>query len=185
MSTVTVADLVVELPYNHHLGLKAVEGPDGSVLLPGADYLKNHVDSQHAGALFSAGDAHAAQGDGEVCINGIECPLDVTLRFLLHKQQPLAGPIVEASDVAAPDSSADAWVVVETGTDLADTARAATSRMIDLLVGRWGFTEIHAYILCSVALKLRLSQVVNEPVHTVSAALSKQILPPRELFPTQ
>ena len=53
MSTVTVADLVVELPYNHHLGLKAVEGPDGSVLLPGADYLKNHVDSQHAGALFS------------------------------------------------------------------------------------------------------------------------------------
>jgi acetamidase/formamidase len=137
------------------------------------------------GALFSCGDGHAAQGDGEVCINGIECPLDVTLRFLLHKQQPLAGPIVEASDVAAPDSSADAWVVVETGTDLADTARAATSRMIDLLVGRWGFTEIHAYILCSVALKLRLSQVVNEPVHTVSAALSKQILPPRELFPTQ
>ena len=38
------------------------------------------------GALFSAGDAHAAQGNGEVCINGIECPADVTLRFLLHKQ---------------------------------------------------------------------------------------------------
>ncbi len=37
------------------------------------------------GALFSAGDAHAAQGDGEVCINGIECPADVTLRFHLQK----------------------------------------------------------------------------------------------------
>jgi acetamidase/formamidase len=137
------------------------------------------------GALFSCGDGHAAQGDGEVCINGIECPLDVTLRFHLHKQQPLTGPIVEASEVAAADSSADSWVVVETGTDLADAARAATSRMVDLLASRWGFTEIHAYILCSVALKLRLSQVVNEPVYTVSAALSKQILPGRELFPTQ
>jgi acetamidase/formamidase len=135
------------------------------------------------GALFSCGDGHAAQGDGEVCINGIECPLDVTLRFNLYKQQLLAGPIVEASEVAAKDSSADAWVVVETGTDLADTARAATGRMIDLLVSRWGFSEVHAYILCSVALKLRLSQVVNEPVYTVSGALSKQILPGRELFP--
>jgi acetamidase/formamidase len=137
------------------------------------------------GALFSCGDGHAAQGDGEVCINGIECPLDVTLRFHLHKQQPLSGPLVEASEVAAPDSTADAWVVVETGTDLAATARAATGRMIDLLASRWGFSEIHAYILSSVALKLRLSQVVNEPVYTVSAALSKQILPSRELFPIQ
>lgn len=136
-----------------------------------------------AGALFSCGDGHAAQGDGEVCINGIECPLDVTLRFALHKRQPLAGPIVEASERAAPDSTADAWVVVETGTDLAAAARAATHRMIDLLVSRWGFSEVHAYLLCSVALKLRLSQVVNEPVHTVSAALSQQILPARELFP--
>lgn len=137
------------------------------------------------GALFSCGDGHAAQGDGEVCINGIECPLDVTLRFNLHKHQPLAGPLVEASDAVAPDSTADAWVVVEAGTDLAAAARAATSRMVDLLTSRWGFSEIHAYLLCSVALKLRLSQVVNEPVHTVSAAISKQILPARELFPIQ
>ncbi|MGA9671351.1 MAG: acetamidase/formamidase family protein [Terracidiphilus sp.] len=137
------------------------------------------------GALFSCGDGHAAQGDGEVCINGIECPLDVTLRFKLHKQQPLAGPLVESNDTAAPDSSADSWVVVETGTDLADTARAATGRMIDLLVSRWGFTDVHAYILCSVALKLRLSQVVNEPIYTVSAALAKQILPHRRLFSTR
>jgi acetamidase/formamidase len=139
----------------------------------------------NAGALFSCGDGHAAQGDGEVCINGIECPLDVTLRFRLHKQQPLAGPIVEASEKIAPDSTADAWVVVESGTDVAETARAATGRMIDLLVSRWGFEDVQAYILCSVALKLRLSQVVNEPMFTVSAALSKQVLPRRKIFPVQ
>ena len=137
----------------------------------------------NAGALFSCGDGHAAQGDGEVCINGIECPLDVTLRFHLHKRQPLAGPIVEASERTARDSTSDAWVVVESGVDLAETARAATLRMIDLLVSRWGFSEVHAYLLCSVALRLRLSQVVNEPVYTISGALSKQILPARRLFP--
>jgi acetamidase/formamidase len=137
----------------------------------------------NAGALFSCGDGHAAQGDGEVCINGIECPLDVTLRFKLHKNQPLVGPIVESSERAAPDATADAWVVVESGTDAAETARAATNRMVDLLVSRWGFSDVHAYLLCSVALKLRLSQVVNEPMYTVSGAISRQILPARELFP--
>lgn len=133
------------------------------------------------GALFSCGDAHAAQGDGEVCINGIECPLDATLRFRLHKQQPLSHPLVEAAAQAAP--AAGEWVVVETGADLLEAARAATSRMVDFLVARWGFTDVHAYILCSVAMNLRISQVVNEPIHTVTAAISKQILPPRQLFP--
>jgi acetamidase/formamidase len=136
------------------------------------------------GALFSCGDGHAAQGDGEVCINGIECPLDVTLRFHLHKQQPLAGPLVESTETVAPDTRSDAWIVVESAEDLAAAARAVTSRMIDLLVARWGFSEVHAYILCSVALKLRLSQVVNEPMYTVSGAISKAILPERELFPS-
>jgi acetamidase/formamidase len=140
------------------------------------------------GALFSCGDGHAAQGDGEVCINGIECPLDVTLRFHLHKNQPLAGPLltgplIDSSEAVAPDSSSDSWIVVETGTDLAEAARAATGRMIDLLASSCGMSDVHAYILCSVALRLRLSQVVNEPVHTVSAALAKQILPGKELFP--
>jgi acetamidase/formamidase len=137
----------------------------------------------NAGALFSCGDGHAAQGDGEVCINGIECPLDVTLRFKLHKNQPLVGPIVESSERSAPDATADAWVVVESGIEAAETARAVTNRMVDLLVSRWGFSNVHAYLLCSVALKLRLSQVVNEPMYTVSGAISKQILPARELFP--
>jgi acetamidase/formamidase len=132
------------------------------------------------GALFSAGDAHAAQGDGEVCINGIECPADVTLRFHLHRQRPLTAPLIES--VAGRDLETEAWVVVESATDAVVAARAATSRMIDLLAEGWGFSEIHAYLLCSVAMNLRMSQVVNEPMFTVSAAIPKQILPPRKLF---
>lgn len=134
------------------------------------------------GALFSAGDAHAAQGDGEVCVNGIECPADVSLRFRLHKQQRLAAPIVESGAVRGQETGGDAWFVVESATDATEAARAATSRMIDLLVDRWGFTPIHAYLLCSVAMHLHLSQAVNEPMFTVSAEMPKSLLPARRLF---
>jgi acetamidase/formamidase len=134
------------------------------------------------GALFSCGDAHAAQGDGEVCINGIECSADVILRFQLHKQRPLTGPLVESARSSERDAEADAWIVVESATDPTTAARAATSRMVDLLAARWGFSEVHAYLLCSVAMHLRLSQVVNEPMFTVSAALPKAMLPARLLF---
>jgi acetamidase/formamidase len=136
----------------------------------------------HTGALFSAGDAHAAQGDGEVCINGIECPADVTLRFHLHKSRPLAGPVIESAQTLERDARGESWIVVESATDAVSAARAATSRMIDLLVARWDFGDVPAYLLCSVAMHLRLSQVVNEPMYTVSAAISKSVLPPGPLF---
>ena len=136
------------------------------------------------GALFSSGDAHAAQGDGEVCINGIECPANVTLRFQVHKQRSLPGPLVEtpAARKLETDAGGGEWIVVESASDATAAAYAATSRMIDLLADRWGFSAVHAYLLCSVAMNLRLSQVVNEPIFTVSAAISKQILPARKLF---
>ena len=134
------------------------------------------------GALFSAGDAHAAQGDGEVCINGIECPAEVTLRFHVHRHQSLSGPLIESAESRSPDAPADAWIVVESDPDAMQAARRATERMIDLLVARWSLTPIHAYLLCSVTMKLRISQVVNEPMITVSAALPKCVLPTRKMF---
>jgi acetamidase/formamidase len=133
------------------------------------------------GALFSVGDAHAAQGDGEVCINGIECPVDATLRFHLHKRRALRGPLIESAPRIKQDLET-AWIVVESGTDSTTAARAATSRMIDLLVERWSFSEVHAYVLCSVAMHLKFSQVVNEPMFTVSAAILKSVLPAKKLF---
>ena len=91
-------------------------------------------------ALFSAGDAHAAQGDGEVCINGIECPANVSLRFQLHKHQPLTGPIVESAARAVTDSAA--WLIVESHEDALEAARTATSRMIDLLIAQIGRAHV-------------------------------------------
>jgi acetamidase/formamidase len=80
------------------------------------------------------------------------------------------------------NDDAGEWIVVECATDPATAARAATSRMIDLLADRWGFDEVHAYLLCSVAMNLRISQVVNEPIYTVCAAISKNVLPARRLY---
>ena len=125
--------------------------------------------------------ASSAQGDGEVCINGIECPADVTLRFQLHKQRKLTGPLIESPSYRSRTEE-DAWIVVESADDAITAARAATSRMIDLLIDRWGFADVRAYLLCSVAMNLRFSQVVNEPMITVSALLPKQVLPSRKLF---
>jgi acetamidase/formamidase len=133
------------------------------------------------GALFSCGDAHAAQGDGEVCINGIECPANVTLRFRLHKAQPLVGPMLESAGMP-PIEDRGSWLVLESATDALEAARCATDRMIDFLGKQWGIEPVHAYLLCSVAMKLQLSQVVNEPMITVAAAISKSVLPARELF---
>jgi acetamidase/formamidase len=136
---------------------------------------------QQPGALFSCGDAHAAQGDGEVCINGIECPASATLRFHLHKQTPLVGPLIESP--AQQDTTGPGWVTVASHPDALTAARDALNRMIDLLIQLWGFSPEHAYILCSVAMKLQISQVVNTPLITVSASLAKSILPPRQFFP--
>jgi len=131
------------------------------------------------GALFSAGDAHAAQGDGEVCINGIECPVDVTLHFQLHKHRALSGPLVETSSTQPVGPS---WIVVESATDALHAAKAATNRMIDLLANRLAISDVHAYMLCSAVMNLRLNQVVNEPMITVSAAVQKSVLPGVKLF---
>jgi acetamidase/formamidase len=130
------------------------------------------------GALFSAGDAHGAQGDGEVCINGMEMPASVVLQFGLHKNASLDDPLVESAMRTAEAE----WVVVESGHDAFRTAQGATSRMVDLLVSRWGFDPVQAYVLCSVAMNLRLSQVVNRPMITVSAGIAKSVLPARQLF---
>ena len=134
------------------------------------------------GALFSAGDAHAAQGDGEVCINGIECPSDVTLRFRLHRRQPLTAPIADSPAGRERFAESGAWIVVESSSDAAAAARAATSRMIDLLMSRWDFADVDAYVLCSAVMHLHLAQVVNDPIFTVTASIPKGVLPARQLF---
>ena len=130
------------------------------------------------GALFSTGDVHAAQGDGEVCINGIETPAEVALRFRVRRDLRLTAPMAETAARAAVASSGE-WLMIEAHENPMTATAAATSRMVDFIAEGWGLKPENAYVLCSVAMSLRLSQVVNRPMVTVTAALAKEVLPER------
>jgi acetamidase/formamidase len=129
------------------------------------------------GAGVLVGDCHAAQGDGEVCINGMEAPMDVTLTFHLHKQRPLAGPYaIFPGGFASPRYAAKPWhLFIESDTDALTACRRAVRRAIAFIVERLGVTPALAYTLCSVVLDLKVSQLVNVPTVTITAALPEAI----------
>jgi acetamidase/formamidase len=121
------------------------------------------------GALFSVGDTHAAQGDGEVCGTAIESPMRVALRFDLVKREPLAYPRFATPGPVARHLDAKGYeATTGIGPDLMEAARAAVRSMIELLVREHRMPAIDAYLLCSVCGDLRISEVVDVPNWTVS-----------------
>jgi acetamidase/formamidase len=124
-------------------------------------YLPVHV----PGALLSIGDGHAAQGDGEVSGTAIETSLATTLQIVLHKKKPLRFARIE---------TATHVITVGLDPDLDEAARLATREMIDYLVAEKGLSRDDAYVLCSAAVDLRVSQTVDV-TKGVHAMLSKAL----------
>ncbi len=129
------------------------------------------------GAGLCAGDAHAAQGDGEVAINGMEAPMTVTLRVHLRRGQAPAGPYAVTPPVLVPPrySTKPFHVFIESHEDPREAARAAIRRAVAFLVKRLSLSRELALILCSAVLDLKISQMVNGPIMTVSAYLPEAI----------
>jgi acetamidase/formamidase len=128
-----------------------------------------------AGALFSVGDTHAAQGDGEVCGTAIESPMSVTLKFELVKGANLPfprfttpGPVTSLLDTRGYE------VTTGIGPDLMQGARDAVSGMIDRLSKR--MSAVEAYMLCSVCADLRISCIVDRPNWVVSLYFPRVVL---------
>jgi acetamidase/formamidase len=121
------------------------------------------------GALFSVGDAHAAQGDGEVARTVIETDATVTLRFNLLKEHTIPGPQFHTPVV---DPAAGPWFAA-TGNapDLYEAAREALRGILGYLEEHHGLARPQACILASACVDLRISQFVNGGVFTVSAFL--------------
>lgn len=132
---------------------------------------------QVPGALFSAGDAHATQGDGEVCINGIEMPARTRFRFRLRTDFSLAEPRAEAPPEKPELWRDGSWIFIASRTEALEAAKAAVNQAIDFLMAEKGLAAEKAYILCSVALDLRISQWVNQPTITVTGHLPKSLFP--------
>ncbi len=142
------------------------------------------------GALFSTGDAHFAQGDGEVCVTAVEMGATCTVRFRLLKgeaqQRNIRWPRFTREDYyidpqwAAPRKFIATMGMpvtddgVNQGEDLTLACRNALLNMIDLLQER-GFTRNQAYVICSVAVDLKVSNVVDVPNYVVSAFLPEDL----------
>jgi len=129
------------------------------------------------GAGLCAGDAHAAQGDGEVSINGMEAPMTVTLRVHLRKNAAPVGPYAIAAPTLLPPryTAKPFHVFIESHENPREACRAAVRRAMAYLQRRLGLSWELSLILCSVVLDLKVSQLVNQPLTTISAYLPEAI----------
>jgi len=125
------------------------------------------------GGLFSVGDIHAAQGDGEVCVTAIECSGDVTLRFNLFKDSRLEAPQYFTTSEERSDRS---YVTTGIAPDLMEACRLAIRRMIDALMSCAGVSKEEAYVFCSVAGDLKIHEIVDKPNWVVGFAISQNCL---------
>jgi len=142
------------------------------------------------GALFSTGDAHFAQGDGEVCVTAVEMGAMCAVRFRVHRgeaeRRNIRWPRFQRSDYftdprwAAPQRFVATMGMpvddegVNHGENLNVACRNAVLNMMSLLQER-GFSREQAYVICSVAVDLRISNVVDVPNVVISALLPEDI----------
>jgi len=122
---------------------------------------------QVEGALFSVGDAHAAQGDGEVSGTAIEAPMRLVLEIeVMENTRGIVEPQYETDDY---------YAVTGFATTIDEAARKATRYMIDYLVAEHGLTRNEAYVLCSLVGDLKISETVDVPHMLVSMHMPKGI----------
>ena len=114
------------------------------------------------GALFSVGDGHAVQGDGEVCLTAIETALSGTFEFIVRKDLPLSYPRAETPSH---------FMTMGMDPDLEIAAKRALREMISLIHSVSGLSPEDAYRLCSMAAELRVTQLVdgNKGIHVLLA----------------
>jgi amidase len=120
----------------------------------------------HEGALFAAGDLHAAMGDGEICGTGVEVSGSITLRLDVRSDLQIEEPVLETLDLVATVASA---------ATLDAAAEAATRHMAALLTQRLGISLEVATMLMSAGGDLQVSQIVD-PLRTARFALPKAII---------
>jgi len=135
---------------------------DNKELVAGSTlYLPVHV----PGALISMGDGHGLQGDGEVTITALETSLRGTVQISVRKGKPIRWPRAETPTH---------FITMGLHPDLNEAARMATREMIDFLVSEKGMTRDEAYTFCSLAVDLRVTQLVDD-TKGIHAMLAKSI----------
>jgi acetamidase/formamidase len=180
----------IALPYRPFPGTIGVAPPEpGShPILPPSRWGGN-MDTKHLrvgtslflpvgveGALFSLGDTHAAQGDGEVCGTAIEAAMDVVLRLSVRRDFRVDAPQYHLPrEALSRDEHSSFHVCTGVGPDLMEAAKDAVRAMIAHLGDRHGLDREEAYALTSVAVDLRIHEVVDAPNWVVGAFLPEDV----------
>lgn len=124
----------------------------------------------HAGARLSMGDGHATQGDGEVSGTAIETPMRARVRVTVRKDLHVTAPeFVAAPDPHSALRNGARYATDGIGPDLMTAARDAVRRMIEWLGREHGLEPMQAYLLASVVVDLRISEIVDVPNFVVTA----------------
>jgi acetamidase/formamidase len=127
------------------------------------------------GALFSCGDPHAAQGDGEVCLSAIECAMHAVLRFTVHKKTIAAPRFQTPGRIPEKGGEHGYRATMGIAPDLMEGSRIAVRSMVEWLVAEHALSRNDAYILCSVAGDLKIHECVDEGVWNVGFALPESL----------
>ena len=134
---------------------------------------------QVPGALFSTGDAHGVQGDGEVCVTGLEAPMYASLRFTLEKGRTIPSPQFRTPAPLTPRADvAPFYGTTGIGPDLFANAQQAVRAMIDHITGTYGLSPEDAYLLASLCVDLKISEIVDAGQYVVSALLPEAVFLP-------
>ena len=129
------------------------------------------------GGLFSCGDPHAAQGDGEVCVAAMECAMKASLRLSVEDRIVPVPLFRTAGPLATADESQGHIGTMGIHSDLMEGARIAVRAAIDRLETDHGLSRREAYLLCSLAGDLKILEIVDSGVWNVGLTLPVSILP--------
>ncbi|NLJ77983.1 MAG: formamidase, partial [Tissierellia bacterium] len=152
-----------ESPWKHGGNMDTTDIKAGSTL---------YFPVNQEGALLALGDCHAIMGDGEICFTGLEVPAEVTLGIDIIKDKAIKWPLVETDEHT---------MVIASGDDLEDAVYEATNQAVSHLEGGLEVEWEDAYILASLSVDLKISQVVD-PKMTVRAAIPKHVISTERLI---
>jgi acetamidase/formamidase len=165
----------IVIPLKPFFGVMGVAPKPGEKMPAGVpDYFGGNMDIKEAvagttlylpvnapGALFSAGDAHAVQGDGEVNVTASETAMDeAVLQFVVRKDMKLERPMLETPTH---------WIAMGFHKDLNEAVKIALKDAIQFIAKTKGLTTDDAYSLASLAVDLRVTQIVdgNKGIHAM------------------
>lgn len=150
-------------PWKHGGNMDTTDIKEGSIL---------YLPVKQKGALLALGDCHAIMGDGEICFTGLEIPAVVTLKIDLIKDKTIVWPLVETKD---------STMIIASGNSLEDAAYEATNYAVKYIKNSLGIKWEEAYILASLTMDLKISQVVDPKV-TVRAVIPKHVVSTKRII---